>query len=102
MESTLCSKHNKPYNIIDLTLSTAICERCAIFEPIHRGHHFIEADQLQQHSEQLFDDFEKILTSLNLVYQNQQPLWQPAEELIAQTLALKSEQINKRYDQLIS
>jgi hypothetical protein len=47
---TLCQKHHKPTNVIDLTLKEAICEHCALFEETYHKHEFIEAAELERYA----------------------------------------------------
>lgn len=37
-----CENHQREKVIYDLELHQTICERCALFDPAHKGHSFLE------------------------------------------------------------
>ena len=67
----ICLAHQKPLNVIDLTLHETICERCALFVPTYKRHQFIEAEKLSQHAQGLLSTFEDQLKTLKIEQKEQ-------------------------------
>lgn len=86
MQSSICQLHQKYNNVVDLDLSQIICERCALFTPLHLNHHFIEADQLEQHTQSLYQHFVDEFKELRIVYTEDAPQWEVIGEVTSKAL----------------
>jgi hypothetical protein len=87
MELELCQHHQKAKNVVDLDLLETICERCALFDPLHQRHNFIESEHLQEHSMSQVNDFQKAIRGLNIVtVSGQLQQWTQLKDLSSECL----------------
>jgi hypothetical protein len=61
-----CEEHQRERVIYDLELHQTICERCALFDPAHKGHSFLEVSQLAYHNQSLYKSFVERIHSLHI------------------------------------
>jgi hypothetical protein len=70
-----CLKHQREPTIYDMETHELICERCALFDPQHRHHCFIDSDRLESTASKLCQELLRGMEMLGVNVDTRGRVW---------------------------